>query len=56
MNLEPKSVGIIQFTTMTGPRDKDEGEEAQAQWDGQILNISATSWHQEKRKLLCDEG
>lgn len=51
MNLEPKAVGIIQFTAPAGSTDTDEGEETRAWQDGQMLNISATSWHPGKKKV-----
>lgn len=51
--VSPKPVGIIPFSATAGPRDTDEGEEAQAQQDGQILKrpISATTWNPGERKV-----
>lgn len=53
MNPEPKAIGIIQFAATAGSTDSDEGEEAGAQQDGQMLTSSATSWHPGKKESCC---
>lgn len=53
MNPKPKAIGIIQFAATAGSTDSDEGEEAWAQQDGQMLTSSATSWHPGKKESCC---